>query len=128
VLANRRRLDFPRIGAAFLSAAATRLHSDPFERMLNTAKDLLSSPPAFHSFAPDEPKKVSNRTIGVPMTFSQKSDVKRHLAHGLKKTHYLTPTNLNTPADKVDQESAAATDSTVTRLDDRETILPAKLP
>ena len=27
------------------------------------------------------------------MTFSQKSDVKKHLAHGLKKTHYLTPTN-----------------------------------
>ncbi len=31
------------------------------------------------------------------MTFSQKSDVKKHLAHPLKKTHYLTPANLNTP-------------------------------
>jgi hypothetical protein len=41
------------------------------------------------------------------MTFSQKSDVKKHLAHPLKKTHYLTPANLNTPAEKVDQESVA---------------------
>jgi hypothetical protein len=62
------------------------------------------------------------------MTFSQKSDVKKHLAHGLKKTHYLTPTNLNNPAEKVDQESAAATDSTSTLIEDRKLILVSKLP
>jgi hypothetical protein len=62
------------------------------------------------------------------VTFSQKSDVKKHLAHGLKKTHYLTPTNLNNPAEKVDQESAAATDSTSTLIEDRKLILVSKLP
>ena len=62
------------------------------------------------------------------MTFSQRSDVKKHLAHGLKKTHYLTPTNLNNPAEKVDQESAAATDSTSTLIEDRKLILVSKLP
>lgn len=62
------------------------------------------------------------------MTFSQKSDVKKHLGHGLKKTHYLTPTNLNNPAEKVDQESAAATDSTSALIDDKEPILVSKLP
>jgi hypothetical protein len=62
------------------------------------------------------------------VTFSQKSDVKKHLAHGFKKTHYLTPTNLNNPAEKVDQESAAATDSTPTLIDDKEPILVSKLP
>ena len=62
------------------------------------------------------------------MTFSQKSDVKKHLAQGFKKTHYLTPTNLNTPAENVDQESAAATDNSVARLDDKETIAVTKLP
>jgi hypothetical protein len=62
------------------------------------------------------------------MTFSQKSDVKKHLAHGLKKTHYLTPTNLNDPAEKVDQESAAATDNTSTLTDERKPILVSKLP
>jgi hypothetical protein len=61
------------------------------------------------------------------MTFSQKSDVKRHLAHGLKKTHYLTLTNLDTPAENVDQESAVATDSTVTKLEERETVFVPKL-
>lgn len=62
------------------------------------------------------------------MTFSQKSDVKKHLAHGLKKTHYLTPTNPDTPAEKVDQKSTAGTDGTITMLDDRETIPVTKLP
>jgi hypothetical protein len=62
------------------------------------------------------------------VTFSQRSDVKKHLAHGLKKTHYLTPTNLDNPAEKVDQESAAATDSTSTLIDDRKPILVSKLP
>jgi hypothetical protein len=62
------------------------------------------------------------------VTFSQKSDVKKHLAHGLKKAHYLTPTNLNNPAEKVDQESAAATDSTSTLIDEREPIPVSKLP
>jgi hypothetical protein len=62
------------------------------------------------------------------VTFSQKSDVKKHLAQGLKKTHYLTPTNLNNPAEKVDQESAAATDSTSTLIDGKEPILVSKLP
>jgi hypothetical protein len=62
------------------------------------------------------------------VTFSQKSDVKKHLAHGLKKTHYLTPTNLDTSAEKVDQESAASKRGTVTIPDDRETIPVTKLP
>ena len=62
------------------------------------------------------------------MTFSQKSDVKKHLAHGLKKTHYLTPTNLNNPAEKVDQESATAMDSTSTLIEDRKLILVSNLP
>ncbi len=62
------------------------------------------------------------------MTFSQKSDVKKHLAHGLKKTHYLTPTNLDTPAEKVDQNSDAGTDGTVTMPGDRETIPVTKEP
>jgi hypothetical protein len=62
------------------------------------------------------------------VTFSQKSDVKKHLAQGFKKTHYLTPTNLNNPAEKVDQESAAATDSPSTLIDDKEPILVSKLP
>jgi hypothetical protein len=74
------------------------------------------------------PEKVSNRTIGVPVTFSQKSDVKKHLAQGFKKTHYLTPTDLNAPAENLDQEFAAATDSSVTRLDDQETIAVTNLP
>jgi hypothetical protein len=74
------------------------------------------------------PEKVHNRTIGVSVTFSQKSDVKKHLAQGFKKTHYLTPTNLNTPAENGNQESAMATDSTVARLDDQETVLVKKLP
>ena len=62
------------------------------------------------------------------MTFSQKSDVKKHLAQGFKKTHYLTPTNLTNPAEKVDEASAAATDSTSTPIDDKEPILVPKLP
>jgi hypothetical protein len=62
------------------------------------------------------------------VTFSQKSDVKKHLAHGFKKTHYLTPTNLNNPAEKVDEESAAATDSTSTLIDDQRPFLVSKLP
>ena len=62
------------------------------------------------------------------MTFSQKSDVKKHLAHGLKKTHYLTPTNLDTPAEKIDQRSDAGTDGTVTMPGDTETIPVTKLP
>jgi hypothetical protein len=62
------------------------------------------------------------------VTFSQKSDVKKHLAHGLKKTHYLTPTNLNNPAEKVDQESVAATDSISTLIDDKEPVVVSKLP
>jgi hypothetical protein len=62
------------------------------------------------------------------VTFSQKSDVKKHLAQGFKKTHYLTPANLNNPAEKVDQESVADTDSTSTPIDDKEPILVTKLP
>jgi hypothetical protein len=62
------------------------------------------------------------------VTFSQKSDVKKHLAQGFKKTHYLTPTNLNNPAEKVDQESAAATDSPSTVSDEKEPIRVSKLP
>jgi hypothetical protein len=62
------------------------------------------------------------------MTFSQKSDVKKHLAHGLKKTHYLTPTNLDTPAENVDQKSDPGTDGSVTVPGDGETIPVTKLP
>jgi hypothetical protein len=53
------------------------------------------------------------------MTFSQKSDVKKHLAHSLKKTHYLTPEDQSRPAEKVD-ESSINTGSSATLLDDRE--------
>jgi hypothetical protein len=62
------------------------------------------------------------------VTFSQKSDVKKHLAQGLKKTHYLTPTNPDTLAEKVDQKSAAGTDTTVTMPGDRKTTPVTKLP
>jgi hypothetical protein len=61
------------------------------------------------------------------MTFSQKSDVKKHLAHPLKKAHYLTPANLNTPVEKVDQESVAGTEGTAKVLDDRQPNLVAKV-
>ena len=47
---------------------------------------------------------------------------------GLKKPHYLTPTNLDTPAEKVDQKSAAGPDSTVTMPGDNETIPVSKVP
>lgn len=62
------------------------------------------------------------------MSFSQKSDVKKHLGHGLKKTHYLTPANPNNPAEKVDEETATATDSTPTLLDDKKPFLASELP
>jgi hypothetical protein len=61
------------------------------------------------------------------MTFSQRSDVKKHLAHPLKKTHYLTPENQNSPAEKVDQELAADTSSTATLPDDRKPFLVANV-
>ena len=56
------------------------------------------------------------------MTFSQKSDVKKHLAHPLKKTHYLTLVDQSTPAEKAG-ESSAGIGGTATLLDDREAIL-----
>ncbi len=62
------------------------------------------------------------------MTLSQKSDVKKHLAQGFKKTHYLTPTHPDNLAGKVDEASAAATDSTPKRIDDERPILVSKLP
>jgi len=62
------------------------------------------------------------------MSFSQKSDVKKHLAHGFKKTHYLTPTNPDSPAENVDQKSDAGTDGTVTMPGERETIPVTKVP
>ncbi len=62
------------------------------------------------------------------MSFFQKSDVKKHLAQGLKKPHYLTPANLDTPAEKVDQNSATGPDSTVTMPGDNETIPVTKEP
>ncbi len=61
------------------------------------------------------------------MTFSQKSDVKKHLAHPLKKTHYLTPENQNNPTEKVDKELAAGTIDTATSPDDREPIRVANV-
>jgi hypothetical protein len=60
------------------------------------------------------------------VTFSQKSDVKKHLAQGLRKTHYLTPTNPDPPAEKADQESAG-NDGIVTMPGDKEAV-PVKLP
>jgi len=60
------------------------------------------------------------------MTFSQKSDVKKHLAHPLKKTHYLTPENQNGPAEKVDG-LGADNGGTATLLDEKEPILVAKV-
>jgi hypothetical protein len=57
------------------------------------------------------------------MAFSQKSDVKKHLVHPLKKTSYLTPENQNSLAERVDQESAAGAGGTATLLDDLERIL-----
>jgi hypothetical protein len=61
------------------------------------------------------------------VTFSQKSDVKKHLAQGLKKTHYLNPTHPNNPAEKVDEEPAA-TDSTSTLIDAKGPLLVSKRP
>jgi hypothetical protein len=54
--------------------------------------------------------------------------MKKHLAQGFKKTHYLTPTNLNNPPEKVDEASAAATDSISTPIEHKEPILVPKLP
>ncbi len=42
------------------------------------------------------------------MSFSQKSDVKKHLAHAFKKTHYLTPEDQSRPVDKAGEISADA--------------------
>jgi hypothetical protein len=56
------------------------------------------------------------------MTFSQKSDVKKHLAHPLKRTHYLTSVDQSTPAEKAG-ESCADTGGAATLLDDRGPIL-----
>ena len=55
------------------------------------------------------------------MTFSQKSDVKKHLAYPMKKAHYLTPEVEGSPEEKGDL-SSAGTDVTATLLDDREPI------
>jgi hypothetical protein len=91
--------------------------------MLRFSKVLPSSPPALRNFAPDEhAPKTSNKTIGASMTFSQKSDLKIHLAHPLKKTHYLTPEVQSNTAEKAD-ESSAGSDVTAALLDDREPIL-----
>lgn len=59
------------------------------------------------------------------MTFSQKSDVKKHLAHPLKKTHYLTTENQSRPSEKVDEVSAD-TAGAATSIDDKEPILVVK--
>jgi hypothetical protein len=53
--------------------------------------------------------------------------VKKHLAHSLKKTHYLTPANLNTPVETVDQESVVGTEGTAKVLDDGQPNLAAKV-
>jgi hypothetical protein len=58
------------------------------------------------------------------MTFSQKSDVKKHLARPAKKTHYLNPEVQSSLAEK-DDESSAGIGGTPTLLDDREPILVA---
>jgi hypothetical protein len=96
--------------------------------MLLAAKDLVSRLQLSIALLQTSPEKVSNRTIGVPVSFFQKSDVKKHLAHGLQKSHYLTPTQPDTLAEKVDQESAAAADNTVTSLNNSDAVLVDKLP
>jgi hypothetical protein len=62
------------------------------------------------------------------VSFFQKSDVKKHLAQGLKKTQYLTPTQPDTLAEKVEQEPAAAAENTVTSLNNSDAVLVNKLP
>jgi hypothetical protein len=59
------------------------------------------------------------------MTFSQKSDVKKHLSHPVKKTHYLTPEVQVNPEEKSDL-SSTGTESPATLIDDREPILVVK--
>jgi hypothetical protein len=61
------------------------------------------------------------------MTFLQKSDVKKYLVYLLKKTHYLTSENQNSPAERVDQESAAGAGGTATLPDDLKRILVANM-
>jgi len=73
------------------------------------------------------PSKVSNRTIRSFHDLLSESDVKKHLAHSLKKTHYLTPANLNTPVETVDQESVVGTEGTAKVLDDGQPNLAAKV-
>jgi hypothetical protein len=62
------------------------------------------------------------------MTFSQKSDVKKHLAQGFKKTRYLTLADPSNPAEKVDEECAAATDSPSTITGEKKLFLVPRLP
>ena len=57
------------------------------------------------------------------MTFSQKSDVKKHLARPLKKSHYLTTVQPEGTAEKTEQDSATGTGGSAALLDDREPIL-----
>jgi hypothetical protein len=57
------------------------------------------------------------------MTFSQQSDVQKHLARPVKKSHYLTPSEPQATAEKTEQGSAGGS---ATLLDDREPILVTK--
>jgi hypothetical protein len=59
------------------------------------------------------------------MTFSQKSDVKKHLARPVKKPHYLTPEVQGNLEEKGDL-SPAGPNVAATLLDDREPVLVVK--
>jgi hypothetical protein len=59
------------------------------------------------------------------MTFSQKSDVKKHIAGSTKKTHNLTLVSSEPTRDPSEKDSAGGAGGTATLLDDREPILVA---
>ena len=58
------------------------------------------------------------------MTFPQQSDVKKHLARPVKKTHYLSSSEPKATAEGAEQSSEGGTGGGATLLDDdREPIL-----
>lgn len=59
------------------------------------------------------------------MTFSQKSDVKKHLARPLKKPHYLPPVWAEANAEQPVEDFAGGTSGSTILLDDKEAILVA---
>jgi hypothetical protein len=59
------------------------------------------------------------------MTFSQKSDVKKHLARPTKKSHYLPPVWAEATAEQTVEDTARGTGDSRTPLDDKGAILVA---